>query len=362
MRNIIKGIHTTRAFLENYKRHIPTVALFTGFIWDNLTLGRPDRFFDNAVLLFYVVLVGVSIVFLNKLLEKESFSIPLSLLILIQFSFGNLASALFVLYGQSATLVGNWPFLLLLMALLIGNEFLRSKYELVRFHITIYYLLLFSYLMLVVPVLLHSIGASIFLLSGILSVVVIAGYVALIYVFAPRVILNNLRQLVASVAIVFFGINVLYFSNLIPPVPLALKDIGIYHSVTRNDLGGYNVTYEKGRWYEFWKDSDKVFHYVSSNSAYCFSSVFAPTQLKTPVYHIWAYYNKDRNRWEDSTRISFPIVGGRDEGYRGFSTKSALMPGLWRCSVETERGALIGRTKFEVVSSDKETSLITEVR
>ena len=87
------------------------------------------------------------------------------------------------------------------------------------------------------------------------------------------------------------------------------------------------------------------------NSAFCFSSVFAPTDLTAPIYHRWEYYNPGTSSWEERSRLAFPISGGRSEGYRGFSIKTGLTAGEWRCDVETAGGALIGRATFTVVES-----------
>ena len=52
-----------------------------------------------------------------------------------------------------------------------------------------------------------------------------------------------------------------------------------------------------------------------------------------------------------------PVSGGRDEGYRGFSVKTALQPGDWRCDVKTAQGALIGRTSFTVTAASSTPTL-----
>jgi hypothetical protein len=42
------------------------------------------------------------------------------------------------------------------------------------------------------------------------------------------------------------------------------------------------------------------------------------------------------------------IAGGREAGYRGYTTKSKLDPGEWRVDVETKDGRVIGRIGFHV--------------
>ncbi len=144
--------------------------------------------------------------------------------------------------------------------------------------------------------------------------------------------------------------TVLYFSHVIPPVPLSLKHIGVYHTLER--VGGvYAVSYEKPAWYVFWRDTDATFTLpLSEGRAYCFSAIFAPGGLSTPVVHQWEKYDPISGQWQQQSKYSFPINGGRDQGYRGWTAKT-LSAGKWRCDVETENGQLIGRLSFEAVEA-----------
>jgi len=46
--------------------------------------------------------------------------------------------------------------------------------------------------------------------------------------------------------------------------------------------------------------------------------------------------------------VKFPIVGGREGGYRAYSVKSQPASGRWRVDIETAEGQLIGRVPFSV--------------
>lgn len=361
LRQAREYFYTAKQFAEKHRRHIPTAALFAGFIWDVLTLGRPDQLFDNLVILFYLVLAGVMIILLNRKDERGERP-KLSQLVLLQFCFGNLASALFIIFGKSGTIVGSWPFLLVFLALLISNEFLRGRYNQLRFHIAIYYLFLLAYSVLLIPVLVRAVGPEVFFVSGIFSFVLISIFLTLVYFAAPKRTAENKQYIFGIIISVFIGFNIFYAAGLIPPVPLSLKDIGIYHNIERNADGTYDVAFERGRWYQFWKRSDSTFHYFEGDRAFCFSSVFAPARISTPIKHRWEYYDTDLKNWETSSEISFPISGGRTEGFRGYSEKSVLFPGRWRCSVETARGELIGRKHFEVVEGGEPVELEVRTR
>lgn len=350
-------IRSTKAFKfwEKYEHHLGLGALAAGFFFDLIIADRPDSVGNNLLLLAYLLIAGTFIIILNQVrtrrLEAQHHVEPFFLLLILQFCFGGLASNLLVLYGRSGTLGGSVVFLAMLVGLIVGNEYLRNRYAVLKFNVAVYYFLLLSYCVIAVPTFItHSVGGWSFLLSGITSLVVIAVFLAVLFfsVFRGRDI-NSLRAVGGIVALIFICFNVLYYINVIPPVPLSLKSIGVYHSVLKRQDGGYVVLYERPHWWEFWRNSSGTYHAPAGptgRGAFCYSSVFAPTDLSAPVYHKWEHY--DGGEWRVQSRISFPIAGGRDGGYRGYSAISTLEAGKWRCSVETSGGALIGRIGFTV--------------
>lgn len=333
-------------------------ALVFGLVWDSLTLGRPDELYGNLVLLSYLIVSGFCIVLMarRELLQKEP---KIWLSIITQFSFGNLAGGLLVLYIGSATFVGNWPFLLIIVGLLIGNEVFKTRYERLHFNTIVYYLLTLLYSILIVPVLFRSIEAWTFLVSMTLSIIIIGIFLYILNFVARDVLIKSRAILIRGIFAVLIIFGTLYYSNIIPPVPLSVRDIGIFHSVERVG-GNYRVTYEKENWYTFWKKSDSKIYLSTTNTASCFSAIFAPTELDTPVLHVWEKFNKDSETWEEKGRFDFPISGGRVAGYRGYSEKT-VDEGKWRCSVETKRGALLGRVGV-LVSSGSASKFVTDTR
>lgn len=354
---------------DRYERPLAAGSLSIGFIFDLFIAKRPDSVFDNLLLISYLFIAGALIIVLNLRQTRRKRDVepppPVFLLLILQFCFGGLSSNLLVLYGKSGTLAGSTLFLLILFAMLVGNEFLKTRYEQLRFNIAVYYLLLFTYAIIAVPTfVVHSIGTWVFLLSGAISLLVMVPFFLILrYVLRrgeqERELMIEARIIVVAI---FIGFNCLYFLQIIPPVPLSLKGIGIYHSLTRlpASAGGsdsiYAATYEPAPWYVFWRDTDNTFTIAGDNKASCFSSVFAPTDLSAPVSHTWERYDSTAGKWEVMSRISFPISGGRNDGYRGF-TVSAVTPGKWRCDVETSSGALIGRISFNVVQSSSTPAL-----
>ncbi len=350
---------------SRYERRISAIGLLIGFVFDIIIADRPDSLFNNYLLLLYLFVAAALIVILNMrsiLRERqEGTTEPLFLLFVLQICFGALASNLLVLYGRSGTFVGSALFIGLLAAMLVGNEFLQTRYSQLRFNIAVYYLLLFSYLLIAVPTfILHSVGTNVFLLSGLASLIFISIFLGVIYyvVLRGRDRERQLFEVSAIILGIFLVFNGLYFLKIIPPVPLALKDVGIYHSIIKT-TGGYTATYNAAPWWKFWRSTDTVYT-TSDRSSYCFSAVFAPTDLKAPIFHRWEKWDPSFGEWNTISRVSFPINGGRAEGYRGYSLNSRLSEGYWRCSVETESGALIGRFSFKTVTASTTPPLSTK--
>jgi len=350
MDNDLQKRLTIKEYVKKYERHVAVGALVFGFIVDSLTLVRPDQLFGNVILLSYLTLSALGIMTL-VFYEKKAKNPPFLTLPLIQFSFGNLAGGLMVLYGRSGTLEGSYLFFTIFIAFIVGNEFLRNHYARLNFNISAWYFLFLAYLALVIPIVIGKVGTGIFFISEILSLIIIFLFLYILYKVSRAIVLVVIKKVIISVSIILVIFTTLYLTNIIPPVPLSLREIGIYHKITRTFDGNYTALYQKPSWFEFYRSSSKKFTRVQGTTAYCFSSVFVPVRIGTGIYHRFEYLDIPSDKWQTVGLVNFSIVGGRDNGYRGYSEKTALRPGTWRCSVETKRGALIGRTTFEVVDS-----------
>lgn len=353
-------------WVKKYERYLSQLVFFAGFMWDSLTLTRVDLLYDNIIFIFYLLVAGAGILFVNSyrtgkirlwFLEPyaEFISFP------VQFAFGGLFSGFFIFYSRSGTVAGSWPFLLFLAVILVGNEFFRKRYLRLTFQTSVYFLAIFSYAVFILPVVLGKMGPQIFLLSGAASIFLIAAFILLVSRISRTAFAESRKDVFGSVAAIYLLLNLLYFASLIPPIPLSLKEIGVYHSVRRaGDL--YELKFEPAPWYVFWREESRIFHRAPGEPVYVYSAVFSPTRLNVSIFHRWSYYDAERGRWISTDRISYPIFGGRDGGYRGFTLKGNLTPGLWRVDVETGRGELLGRVKFEVVEASEPSKLETAVR
>jgi len=340
-----------KKYITKHERYIGITSILLGFVWDSITFARPEQLLGNLVLVFYLILSAFGILLLS-LYKKKGEMIPVVLLAIIQFAFGNIAGSFLFLYGKSGTFEGSSLFLLILGVFVIGNEFIRERYTRINFHVSVWYFLSLLYLTFVVPMVLGEMGNYVFAVGGIASLVLIGVFLGIIFLTNKDVI-SKTKKIFFSILTIFVSFNALYFLNIIPPVPLSLQEIGIYHLVEKTNNGNYRVLYEEPKWFDLFYDTNKIFNKQRNEATYCFSSVFAPIKLSTNINHKWEYYDNVESKWQISSIIIFPIEGGREGGYRGYSKKLNLRPGLWRCSAETASGALIGRTTFTVVDSNK---------
>lgn len=343
-----------RKFFKKYEQYVSPITLVIGFIFDSIMLRRIDVLFSNVLLITYLLVSALSIILLNvhqsKEEEKKSEIFNITLIFLMQFCLGGLFSASFLFYSKSGAVIASWPFLLMIFAYVIGNEILRKNYIRLSFQISVFFTALFSYLIFFLPIVLGKMGDSIFLLSGIATIMLTGIFIYILSWFAPKKTRESGGMVTLSIIGLFSIINILYFTNLIPPIPLALKEAGIYRSLSRLPDGTYLTEGEKQSWFSF-LGKDPVIHVVKDQPLYLLSSVFAPTDLKTDIVHVWQYYDATDDTWTISNTVRLPIVGGRDDGFRTYSEKNQLFPGKWRVDVATPRGQLIGRLSFTILNS-----------
>ncbi len=357
MKNCLPNKAVAKTYwLQFLKKHAVPIFLIGGFIFDNFTLRRSDRLFENLVLLGYVVISAGFIFWLNTA-KNPSDRLKFWLVGAIQFCFGNLFSAFLIFYSRSGAVSASWPFLFLLVGLMIGNEVFKKRYQQLAFQVGTWFFAAFSFLIFFLPVILKSLSVWVFLLSGVVSLVAAGILVNGLMFFIKSQVEQSRRAIRIGVVGIYLAINILYFTNLIPPIPLAMKEGGIYHSVERSG-NNYRVLAEKESWLDrLWPG--QTFHVPAGQPLYLFSAIFSPSDLDTDIIHEWWHYNEGVGEWQLASRVAVPVVGGREGGYRLYSY---LIPGVgqWRVDVETPRGQIIGRVKFEVENVAKAPDLVVE--
>lgn len=336
------------------ERRLSSLGLIGGFLFDIFTLTRVDHTLENIWIGFHLIVAAIGILFINlyeegRLRERVPGRAHFWWTFIIQFAFGGLFSVYLVFYTRSASVFASWPFLFILLLNFIANERLRDRYARLGFQISMLFLALLFYNIYIIPIIVSNISSRIFILSGVISLVIILLFILFLRIFTPERIKKEKWVLFLSIGGIFVLINALYFGDFIPPIPLALKKADIFHDISRDNNGNYVAITEDddSPWYKFFKFRDTI-HLRPNDDAYLFSAVFAPPTFSTDVVHDWQYFDEGLRKWVTSSTIPLQIVGGRDNGFRTFSHKSSLSPGLWRVLVETPTGQVIGSYKFNV--------------
>jgi len=342
-----------RKFYSHYQKFLPALSFFAGFIWDNLTVNRIDAWSDNAILLCYILLLTGLIILLqidrhrsleHRLLNRYRHWLPLA----IQFLFGGLLSTYVVFYFQSASFGKTLIFVFLLTAMLVANEFLARRLTNLYLLLSLYFFVTFSFFIFFIPVLTNLMNLFTFILGGIIGLALpgaIIFFLDRIHIFESAKTRNRHFGVILAL---YFLLNLFYVMNIIPPVPLSLKDIGIYHNAKRIE-DQYLLRYIKPPWYSFYRKSDKPFYYSDGDTVFCYAAVFAPTDLKKTILHEWSLYSSEQNSWIVTDRTVYTLTGGRDGGYRGFTYKKNVQPGTWQVRVLTENDLTLGSVSFDIL-------------
>jgi hypothetical protein len=359
-------LETARTWYGRFERPISSLSLIGGFVFDAVTLRQVGQFWENFWVIAHLAIVGTAIILINALHadvgdEADPSKWHFWLVNILQFFFGGILSTYLVFYFRSGSIAVSWPFILLLGLAFYANESFKRHYIRLSFQVSLFYLSLFSFAIFLVPVLMHKIGVGIFLLSGLISLVCMWIFLIILFFFTKGNIRKQRKIILLSIGSIFVLVNIFYFTNLIPPIPLSLKDSGVYHSVVKNSDGSYGVTYEKQPWYDFFNPYDTI-HVVQGDPVYIYSAIFSPSELDVNIVHDWQYYDAQTERWIDEGKVPLSLVGGRGNGFRTYSFRTDLTVGKWRVNVDTTNGQVIGVVRFNEVDVATEPSVLSEVK
>ncbi len=353
-----------RDWYGKYERPVSSFSLFFGFVFDLLTISRLDATWTSIYISAHLVLIGVFIVVIHmKERYRDDELDPTKphfwYVNILQFLFGGILSTFLISYFRSADLFVTWPFIVILGAAFISNEVLKRHYIRLSFQISLYFLSVYSFAIFIIPILLHRLGLWVFFLSGLVSLVYISTFIFILFSIIKDKFSDSRKSLVSLIGGIFIVINLLYLTNLIPPIPLSLKDAGVYHSIERDGAGNYITKYEDRGipgYFEFYKK----YHQVYGDPVYAYSAIFSPSDLNTTVIHEWRYYNERTAQWEVKNTVDLQVIGGRGGGFRTYSVRNNLEQGKWIVDVLTTRRQLVGRLRFNVINVGAEPEL-TEV-
>jgi hypothetical protein len=362
-----QGIRRLQAFRHEHKK-AEIVAFFTaGFLFDVVAVRRAD----DALMLFqqglYLGLLALLLILDER--YRSGMAAPPRVLLgawrfaedAMHFFLGTLLNQFMLLYLKSSSGLASFLFMAILCALLVGNELpgLRERGPVVR--VALFSLCMTSYFAMLLPILLGFISRWLFVSAVLLSCGALAWLVKTLSVRK-----DDQPAMLRRMAGPAFGVQALlvgaYFMGSIPPVPLSLQFIGIYHEVvppgvqeTSNAAGEaaprtYELKHERP-WWKPWQHGDQDFAARPGDVVYCFARIFAPRGFRDAVFAHW-WLRGARGGWLDQGRAQLNISGGRENGFRAFATKKNYQPGKWRVEIETADGHDIGAIQFRLRNDD----------
>ncbi len=339
------------AWFQMNERHLGAFVFIIGFATDVATFTLLDLSAVNLLFAFYLAAAALCILFSHLLVSldgkggtvRRTFLVVLPLV--AQYLLGNLLSGFLIFYTKSSVLLVSWPFIVLLLLVFIGNEWFRKYRDRIVFFTTLFFFALYAYAIFALPLFLNALGPWVFIGSTLAASGAFAVFLLLLWRCGKARLASSIMPIIGSALAILIVVVASYFTGLVPPIPITLKDGGIYHQVERRD-GNYILQAEPQK--PFWDPHAQIVHTVSGQPLYAFTAVFAPIRFSASVVHRWDRYDEKKKRWVTASRITFPIAGGRAEGYRGYSAQSDLAPGRWRVSVETPGGQVIGQLRFTV--------------
>ncbi len=346
-RHALQTYKHVREVIERYERWYMPAMLVGGVafdVWQFRVLDLREKF---IVMVIYLVMVTGSMVLTTS---KKAEGIPklryfrLVAPLAQQFAMGGLLSTALLFYWFSGTLSVTWPLIALVAALMISNETLRYIVLRPIVQIGILYFALFSLFAIWFAHLFASLSWPVFLAGGIASMTVMTLLLAILVKVGD--LYDDRIRMWSVIAGVFTLMNVGYFLNIIPPIPLALRDATMAYSITDD----YVLVTSR----ESWLDSlipGQTILVTPGNSLYAYTAIYAPEGLTTTIVHVWQRYDTEGG-WETEHELSFDITGGRPDGFRGYSMVSSIAAGKWRVSVETTTGQVLGRIGFTVVTGE----------
>lgn len=342
----VRTYQRAKAFAQRYERWFIPVMLVAGTAFDFVQFRVLDGRQQFVLMCVYLcVVMGAMLLTAWKRAEEYPKLRYLRLIAPLaqQFALGGLLGTALLFYWFSGAISVTWPLILFVAGLMISNETLRHVFVKPIVQVGVLYFSLFSLFAIWFAHIFQSLSWIIFIAGGIASVAVMTGLLALL-VNVGEMYRDRFRMW-GVIAGVFALMNFGYFLNIIPPIPLALRD-----AVMAYDIGDdYALTVPQEPWWQRPLPGQRI-ALTPGDSLYAYAAVYAPEGLETTIVHVWQRYNSDRRSWETEHTLRYGILGGREDGYRGYTAVSSLAAGKWRVSVETPIGQVIGRIGFTVVT------------
>lgn len=344
---MIRPVQQAVGLYQRVRPYLPFSFFAGGFLWDAITLGSAHSALDLWLMLAYylgaaaiLILVGRGV----KFRWDEYFNW------VVQFCFGSLFSAFTVLYFISSGGFGGTVFVLLVSALLVGNEFLEERYSHLTLSWAFFTLVGAMFLNFAIPHLAGALFGNIPILRNIDSVSPLWFYLSTALALGATYGIRRLTTVEGGDIRISYGVAgllvLLFLLNWIPPVPLVKKELAVVRDLNLGPKVA-SARIEKPPFWHFWSRSEATIHQRPGESVHCYASIFAPSGLKTKVVIQW-YYDDPQKGWTKDLTTGVNMRGGREAGFRTWSNKQFFKPGKWIVAVETENGRVIAKTHFHV--------------
>lgn len=342
------------SYYENNETKVDMGFLLAGFVFDIFTLSSIDDPLSIIQQIVYLFVIG-AFLYYDFLLKCEkwtpkgwwekvwSYRSPI-----IHFLLGSLLSVYSLFFLKSSSIFSSVVFVFVLLVLMVLNELKQVQKGEVSLKMALFVICLFSFYSLIVPVIMGFVGWAPFLISISLTALTLG----IVFKFLKNRVQNSKllnRFLLAPTASVLSLFIIFYFLGWIPPVPISINNMGVYHNLEVSK-GKWILKYERP-WYKFWQNGAQDFLARPGDKIVFFVQIFSPSRFDDGVVLNWSQYSPQKG-WITSDRIPIRIIGGRQEGFRGYTVKQNFGSGEWRVKVETTDGREIGRMHFDVEKTD----------
>jgi hypothetical protein len=343
-----------KAFKERHHVAFDVGFFFAGFLFDVVLLHR----IDSTPLLIHqgtYVLLSAGLIFWDHRIHvtgREPQGVLGKVagvrLWVMHFFLGTLLNAFMVFYFRASSGLLSFVFLVALAGLIVANELprFRSRGPIVR--VMLLSFAVTSFLAYLVPVLWGALARWQYPVAvGVGCAATYGLWVAFSrwnrdpeWTFRRAVVPGLVMQGVLLSA---------YLANVVPPVPLSLKHVGVYASVTPERDGAgrrYRLEYQPAPRWALWRTRADTFTAPAGSKAWAFVKIFAPTRFEDTVRFAWEYDDPRRGWTARGEPFSTRLSGGKEEGYRTYAYTTLGDPGQYRVRVLTADDREIGRETF----------------
>ncbi len=343
-----KTFQRLTALAKKYERWTMPLMLLGGTATDALQFRLLSLQTTIIISSVYAVICAVAMMVMVTPVRETKLVMRYARLIapfLQQFTIGSLLSTALLFYWFSGSFSISWPIIGVIAGIMIVNEAARHIVTRPDVQFGIFSFAIISLSSTLSAYLFNSLAPWVFVVGVIISLVLLGGYLVPFLNVSERHDAQKKHWLIV-VGIAAF-LTIFYFLNVIPPIPLSLRQASMAYNVARSN-GEYLLVKQEENWLE------KLIPGVTmtiqqGDPLYAFTVVSAPADLRTTLVHNWEYYDPAVKKWVTKSLLSYQMTGGLSDGYHGYSYKTSLLAGKWRVAVQTTRGQVLARIPFYVV-------------